>query len=188
MMKRKSIAVFCGAKPGNNPKYAALAAEFGVALARQGYRLVYGGGKVGLMGALADGALSVGGEVLGVMPTAMREREWAHTGLTELEIVTSMSVRKDRMIAESDAFVALPGGLGTLDELFEVMTLRQTGYHQKPVALLDQDGYFQPLIAACRAMMQAEFVYPREFDYLIVGTDTRSVLNEIERSLSERSS
>ena len=90
-----------------------------------------------------------------------------------------MSIRKDRMIAESDAFVALPGGLGTLDELFEVMTLRQTGYHQKPVALLDQDGYFQPLIAACRYMMEAEFVYTREFDYLIVGADTREVLDGI---------
>jgi uncharacterized protein (TIGR00730 family) len=183
MSSKKSICVFCGAKPGNNLKYAALAHQFGKALAQNGFRLVYGGGKVGLMGALAEGALSAGGEVHGIMPKALLDRELGHQGLTKLEIVASMSSRKDRMIETSDAFVALPGGLGTLDELFEVMTLRQIGYHTKPVALLDQDGYFQPLIAACQSMLAAEFVYPRELDYLIVGKDTEGVLGSVKAAL-----
>jgi uncharacterized protein (TIGR00730 family) len=107
------------------------------------------------------------------------DRELGHTGLTHLEIVGSMSARKDRMIAASDAFVALPGGLGTLDELFEVMTLRQIGYHSKPVVLLNQDGYFTPLIDACKQMLAAEFVYPSELDYLAVADDVDGVLTAL---------
>jgi uncharacterized protein (TIGR00730 family) len=182
-MTKKSICVFCGAKAGNNLKYAALAHQFGKALALNGFRLVYGGGKVGLMGALAEGALAAGGEVHGIMPKALLDRELGHQGLTQLEIVPSMSSRKDRMIAVSDAFVALPGGLGTLDELFEVMTLRQIGYHTKPVALLDHDGYFKPLLAACQSMLAAEFVYPKELDYLIVGDQTDGVIQALKAEL-----
>jgi uncharacterized protein (TIGR00730 family) len=178
-MTKKSICVFCGAKPGNNLKYAATAHQFGKALAAHGHRLVYGGGKVGLMGAVAEGALAKGGDVLGIMPQALLDRELGHTGLTHLEIVGSMSARKDRMIAASDAFVALPGGLGTLDELFEVMTLRQIGYHSKPVVLLNQDGYFTPLIDACKQMLAAEFVYPSELDYLAVADDVDGVLTAL---------
>jgi uncharacterized protein (TIGR00730 family) len=178
-MTKKSICVFCGAKPGNNLKYAALANKFGKALARNGHRLVYGGGKVGLMGAVAEGALASGGDVLGIMPQALLDRELGHTGLTQLEIVNSMSVRKDRMIEASDAFIALPGGLGTLDELFEVMTLRQIGYHSKPVVVLNQDGYFTPLLEACRQMLAAEFVYPSELDYLLVADDVESAIEAL---------
>jgi uncharacterized protein (TIGR00730 family) len=178
-MTKKSICVFCGAKPGNNLKYAALANTFGKALAKSGHRLVYGGGKVGLMGAVAEGALALGGDVLGIMPQALLDRELGHTGLTQLEIVNSMSVRKDRMIAASDAFIALPGGLGTLDELFEVMTLRQIGYHSKPVVVLNQDGYFTPLLEACRQMLEAEFVYPSELEYLLVADDVDGAIEAI---------
>jgi uncharacterized protein (TIGR00730 family) len=183
-MSKKSVCVFCGAKPGNDPKYASVAFEFGRALALANYRLVYGGGKVGLMGAVAAGALAEGGEVLGIMPQALLDRELGHTGLTTLDIVPSMSVRKDKMIEVSDAFVTLPGGLGTLDELFEVMTLRQIGYHSKPVVLLDQDGYFQPLVVACQSMLAAEFVYPRELDYLVVGDSVAGVMAALHEAFS----
>jgi uncharacterized protein (TIGR00730 family) len=182
-MTKKSICVFCGAKPGNNIKYAAVAHQFGKALAANKHRLVYGGGKVGLMGALAEGALANGGDVVGIMPQALLDRELGHTGLTDFEIVNSMSVRKDRMIAISDAFVALPGGLGTLDELFEVMTLRQIGYHRKPVLVLNQDGYFTPLLDACKKMLAAEFVYPSELDYLMVADDVEGAIKSITHAL-----
>ncbi len=186
-INKKSIGVFCGAKSGNSPAYVALAQGFGRLLAQNEIRLVYGGGKVGLMGAVAEGALAEGGEVLGIMPQALLDRELGHTGVTHLEIVASMSERKDRLIAESDGFICLPGGLGTLDELFEVMTLRQIGYHQKPVGLLDQGGYYQPLIAACRSLLAAEFVYPKELDYLLVDEDPVALFNAVMAQLPSSS-
>lgn len=175
-----ALCVFCGAKTGTDPRWMALAREFGAAVARRGWTLVFGGGRVGLMGALADGALAAGGQVVGVIPHRLMAREVAHSGLTRLEVVEDMAVRKTRMIALSDAFATLPGGLGTLDELFEVLTLRQIGEHRKPIGLLDHDGYWQPLLRACEAMVAAGFVHPRDLAALTVATGTEALLDAID--------
>jgi uncharacterized protein (TIGR00730 family) len=142
----KSICVFCGSSVGARPEYAAAAADFGRLLAERGIRVVYGAGNVGLMGVLADAALAAGGEVIGVIPQMLVDRELAHRGITELRIVTSMHERKALMAELSDAFVALPGGLGTYEELCEVLTWRQLEIHRKPVGGLNVCGYFDPLI------------------------------------------
>ncbi|GAA4415999.1 TIGR00730 family Rossman fold protein [Quisquiliibacterium transsilvanicum] len=178
-----ALCVFCGAKTGADPRWMPLARGFGAAVARRGWTLVFGGGRVGLMGALADGALEAGGSVVGVIPRSLMAREVAHQGLTRLEVVEDMAVRKTRMIELSDAFATLPGGLGTLDELFEVLTLRQIGEHAKPVGLLDQDGYWQPLLRACDAMVEAGFVHPRDLAALLPAGDTETLLDEIGRAL-----
>ena len=180
-----TLCAFCGAKSGNDPRWVVGAFDFGVAMARRGWRLVYGGGRVGLMGALADGVLSVGGEAIGVIPAGFMDRELAHRGLARLEVVTDMALRKQRMMELSDAFVALPGGLGTLDELFEILTLRQIGEHEKPTALLDQHGYWQPLLRACASMMDAGFVHPDHLSPLIVESTADAALDAIERALSD---
>jgi hypothetical protein len=153
-----SICVFCGARKGFDPAHAELARQTGRAIASRGWRLVFGGGSVGLMGEVAQGALDAGGPVLGIIPEALMARELAHRGVTDLRIVADMSVRKQQMVEVSDAFIALPGGFGTLDELFEVLTLRQTRYHAKPVRLLDPDGYYDRLIAMCEGFVEAGFV------------------------------
>ncbi len=174
-----ALCVFCGAKTGTDPRWMALARTFGAAVARRGWTLVFGGGRVGLMGALADGALQAGGQVVGVIPHSLVAREVAHAGLTRLEVVDDMAVRKTRMIALSDAFAALPGGLGTLDELFEVLTLRQIGEHEKPIGLLDQDGYWAPLLRACEAMEAAGFVHSRDLAALTVASSAEALLDAI---------
>ncbi len=153
-----SVCVFCGGSPLVGPAYLDLARAVGAALAARGVRLVYGGAHTGLMGALADAALGAGGAVVGVMPSSLRNRELAHGGLTELHIVDSMAVRKERMFAESDAFLALPGGFGTLDEVFEAVTLRQIGEHAKPIALLDTDGFWSPLYDWVERAVDRRFV------------------------------
>lgn len=181
-----SLCVFCGARAGSEPAWADEARRFGAALARRGWRLVFGGGHVGLMGAVADGALSAGGEVVGVIPRSLLARELAHQGLTRLEVVDDMALRKTRMIEVSDAFAALPGGLGTLDELFEVLTLRQIGEHRKPVGLLDQAGYWQPLLAACDAMVAAGFVSPHDRATIAVSPTIDGLLDALERALTAR--
>lgn len=142
----KSICVFCGSSAGARPEYAAAAADFGRLLAVRGIRVVYGAGNVGLMGVLADAALAAGGQVIGVIPQMLVDRELAHQGITELRIVTSMHERKAMMAELSDAFVALPGGLGTYEELCEVLTWGQLGIHHKPVGCLNVRGYFEELI------------------------------------------
>lgn len=139
------LCVFCGSRFGSRPVYEEAARTLGQTLARQRIGLVYGGASVGIMGALADAALAAGGEVIGVIPRGVFTREIAHAGLTKLHVVGSMHERKALMAEQSDAFLALPGGLGTYDELFEILTWRQIGLHQKPVGLLDVDGYFAPL-------------------------------------------
>ncbi len=174
-----SICVFCGARNGNDPFWAELASAFGARIASRGVRLVYGGGKVGLMGALASGALAAGGNVLGVIPRSLMTRELAHTGLTALEVVDDMATRKTRMIEQADAFVALPGGLGTLDELFEVLTLRQIGEHRKPSALLDARGYWQPLLRTCQGMVDAGFVRPDDIGQLLVDADADALIDSL---------
>ena len=144
-MELRSICVFCGARQGNDPAYAAAAATLGRTLAEQGIRLVYGGGAVGLMGIVADAALAAGGEVIGIIPQRLEHSEIGHSGLTRLEVVDGMHARKARMAELSDAFIALPGGLGTLEELFEVWTWGQLGYHQKPLGLMEVNDFFEKL-------------------------------------------
>jgi uncharacterized protein (TIGR00730 family) len=141
----RRVCVFCGSRAGHRPAYAAAAAALGEAIARRGLGLVYGGASVGLMGTVADAALAAGGEVIGVLPEGLARREIAHAGLAELHVVDSMHARKTMMADASDAFVALPGGLGTLEEVFEVWTWSQLGIHAKPVGFLDVEGYFAGL-------------------------------------------
>lgn len=140
-----NLCVFCGANPGNDPQFAAVAGSLGRAIAAAGHGLVYGGGRVGLMGVVADAALDAGGEVSGFMPTALIEREVAHNGLTELVETDSMHSRKAGMADRADGFIALPGGFGTLDEVIEILTWNQIGAIAKPVAFLDVEGYFESL-------------------------------------------
>lgn len=155
MSSSRAIAVFCGARKGDDPAHVALAGEVGRAIAERGWLLVYGGSSVGLMGAMADAALAAGGEVLGVIPRQLVSKEVGHTGLQRLEIVADMAVRKTRMIAAADGFLVLPGGFGTLDELFEVVTLRQLGIHAKPIVLCDPGNYWGAMLAACRGLVSA---------------------------------
>jgi len=171
------ICVYCGSNAGMNPRYAQAARELGGLLTTRGLGLVYGGGKVGLMGILADAALAGGGEVIGVIPEALRAREVGHTGLTELRIVETMHERKALMEDLADAFVALPGGLGTLDELFEILTWAQLGMHHKPCGLLDVDGYFQPLLAWLDQATSEGFVRPQHRAMIMVETDGARLLD-----------
>jgi uncharacterized protein (TIGR00730 family) len=157
----RRLCVFCGSSTGHNPAYRRLADQLGRTLAQRGVGLVFGGGRVGLMGAVADGALAGGGEVIGVMPQALIDREIGHRGLTELRIVGSMHERKALMAELSDGFVALPGGIGTLEELFEMWTWAQLGLHAKPCGLLDSDGFFGPLVGFLDQLVASGFVQPQ---------------------------
>ncbi|HEX8952116.1 MAG TPA: TIGR00730 family Rossman fold protein, partial [Polyangia bacterium] len=148
------LCVFCGSSPGRSPDYAAAARRVGALLARRGIGLVYGGGNVGLMGIVADAVLADGGEVVGVIPRALVDRELAHGRLSELVVVDTMHERKQRMHDLSDGFIALPGGFGTLDELFEALTWAQLGMHQKPCGLLDVNDFFAPLRAFIERQLQ----------------------------------
>jgi uncharacterized protein (TIGR00730 family) len=152
------VAVFLGSSPGRRPDYAEAVASFGRELAEAGVGIIYGGASVGLMGVLADAALAAGGEVIGVIPDGLFAAEVAHQGLSRLEVVPSMLERKARMAELADGFAALPGGLGTLDELFEMLTWRQLGLHDKPVALVDVDGFWDPLAGLLDALVAGGFV------------------------------
>jgi uncharacterized protein (TIGR00730 family) len=180
------VCVFCGASSGRRPSYAEAARGFGEELARRGIGLVYGGGRVGLMGAVADGALSAGGEAIGVIPQALVERELAHTGLTELHVVDSLHERKALMADLSDAFVALPGGFGTLDELMEQLTWSQLGLHAKPVGLLDVDDYWAPLIALARHATEEGFVRESDLAAIAVGGNAGLLLDRLARTAPPR--
>ncbi|MCB9279619.1 MAG: TIGR00730 family Rossman fold protein [Lewinellaceae bacterium] len=158
----KSIAVFCGANPGNHPAYMQIARETGAFLARQGIRVVYGGASIGMMGAIADGALEQGGEVIGVIPDFMTNREINHKGLTRLVIVSSMNERKLEMARLSDGFIALPGGYGTLDELFEMITLVQIEQASYPIGILNANGFYDYLLAHIQHMEQTGFLRQRK--------------------------
>ena len=151
-------AVFCGSSPGRLPEFAAAAAAFGRGLAQAGVGLVYGGASVGLMGVLADAALAAGGEVIGVLPGGLFAAEVPHPGLTRMEVVGSMHERKARMADLADGFAALPGGLGTLDELFEILTWRQLGLHTKPIALVEVGGFWDPLAGLLDGLVAASLV------------------------------
>jgi len=161
--------VFCGSSAGTNPVYRAAATELGTALAQAGIELVYGGGHVGLMGAVADAVLAAGGTAIGVIPKTLAEREVAHTGLTELHVVESMHDRKALMAELSDGFVALPGGFGTFEEFCEVVTWVQLAIHVKPCHLLDVNGYYEPLIALFDRAVDEGFVNVR--NRLIIQVD-----------------
>ncbi|WOF21479.1 TIGR00730 family Rossman fold protein [Microbacterium betulae] len=171
------VTVFLGSAHGTGPGYTAATIAFGEALARRGFGLVYGGGRVGLMGTLADAASAAGGEVTGVIPQGLVDAEISHDGLTTLEVVPDMHARKLRMAELGDAFVALPGGAGTLEELFEAWTWLQLGIHGKPVALLDVDGFWQPLVRALDHMTAEGFVRERFRTTLIVEEDVEDLLD-----------
>jgi len=175
----RRVCVFCGASSGRTPAYAVAARRFGAEVASRGLGLVYGGGRVGLMGAAADGALDGGGEVVGVIPRALVERELAHNGLSELHVVGSLHERKALMAELADAFVALPGGFGTLDELMEQLTWSQLGLHSKPVALFDVEGYWRPLIALARHATEEGFVRESDLAAIAVGDNPASVLDRL---------
>jgi uncharacterized protein (TIGR00730 family) len=162
-----SICVFCGSNAGTDPAYLAAAEEVGAGLAQRGIRVVYGGGRVGLMGAVADAARAAGGEVIGVIPKQIFDLEIGHTGIDDLRVVGSMHERKALMAELADAFIALPGGIGTLEELFEVFTWAQLGLHAKPLGLLDVAGYYEPLAAFLDHSVEQGFLRP----------ETRSILS-----------
>lgn len=170
-----SLCVFCGSQVGANGLYRQAATALGQLLVRQGYGLVYGGGHVGLMGVIADAVLASGGEVIGVIPTSMVEREWAHTGVTRLEVVADMHARKARMAELADAFVALPGGYGTFEELFEVITWAQLGLHRKPIGLLNVAGYFGALATLVDQALAEGFIRT-EHRQLVTIADTPEAL------------
>jgi len=165
----KRLAVYCGSATPADPRYVELAREVGETLAKRGIGVVYGGGKLGLMGAVASGALAAGGEVIGVIPEALRDKEIAHPHLTKLHVVGSMHERKQMMADLSTGFVALPGGLGTLEELFEIWTWAQLGYHKKPVGLLDVANFYEKLDAFLDHTVEAGFVRAEHRDMLALA-------------------
>ena len=181
-MHLQRLAVFCGSSPGT--AHTDLAYALGQTLAERGIGLVYGAGGAGLMGAVAQGALDGGGEVIGVIPTAMVAREWGKAGLTEFHEVESMHQRKAMMAERSDAFVALPGGLGTLEEIFEVWTWRTLGYHDKPVAFLDADGFWTPLLDSVIGLGGAGFIRPGVLDDLVVAPTVVTLLDQLEERVT----
>ncbi|MFZ5662409.1 MAG: TIGR00730 family Rossman fold protein [Pseudomonadota bacterium] len=172
----KSLCLYCGSNAGARPIYAERAAEFARRVAREGLTLVYGGGNVGLMGVIADAALEAGGEVIGVIPEHLMRWEVAHRGVTRLEVVGSMHERKARMFDLADGFVALPGGFGTLDEMFEMLTWRQLGLGDKPCAFLDVDGFFAPLMQMLDRMVAERFLHPDQRADLWYGENHDALL------------
>jgi uncharacterized protein (TIGR00730 family) len=177
--------VFCGASSGRSAAYAGAAQAFGAVAAGRGVGIVYGGGRVGLMGALADAALAAGGEVIGVIPKELVDRELAHGGLTELHVVSSLHERKALMAGLADGFVALPGGFGTLDELMEQLTWSQLGLHAKPVGLLDVESYWLPLIALARHATAEGFVREADLAAIAVAAEPDALLDRLERTARE---
>lgn len=175
----KRLAVYCGSNSGKDEEFAGAARAIGEAMAERGVDLVYGGGRLGLMGIVADTVLAGGGKVYGVIPEMLRELEVAHQGLTELHVVTTMHERKAKMTELTDAFVALPGGIGTLDELFEAWSWYTLGFHAKPFALLNVDGYWDQLIGFLDHITEKGFVSPTRRDLLIHGTEIEPLLDDL---------
>jgi uncharacterized protein (TIGR00730 family) len=172
----KSICVYCGSANKASQKYFLATREVGKTIARAGLTLIYGGGRTGLMGALADSVLENGGEVTGVIVESMNTPELAHTGLTRLEVEPTIHLRKARMYALADGYIALPGGYGTLDELFETLTWAQIGEHHKPVGLLNVDGYYDLLLEMLDRAMQEKFLFPEHRASLLCDTDPGKLL------------
>ncbi|MET0138008.1 MAG: TIGR00730 family Rossman fold protein [Sphingobium sp.] len=173
------LCVFLGSSTGVSPLYAQAAHAFGALLARRGIGLVYGGGSIGLMGAVADGACQAGGEVIGVIPEALRAREHDHKGLSQLHVVSTMHERKAMMADLSDGFVALPGGIGTFEELFEAWTWSQLGYHAKPCALLNVNGFYDAMRSFIDHVVTEGFLWPTHREMLMVHADPEALLDAI---------
>lgn len=178
-MQIKVLGVYCGSSPGLLPEYKEAATAFGALLARERIALVYGGGNVGLMGAAADGALEAGGKVIGVIPQILVAKELAHRGVTEFYPVDTMHQRKQKMADLADGFVALPGGIGTLEEIFEMLTWNQLRIHGKPCAFLNVAGYYDALIQFLEHMVQQRFLKQVQLDALIVDSDAVSLLTKM---------
>ena len=170
-----SVCVYCGSKPGTDPAFTQAAIQVGTWIGQHGGQLVYGGGRNGLMGIVADATMAAGGRVIGVIPRALVEKEWAHTGCTELHVVETMHERKQMMAEKADACVALPGGIGTFEEFYEVWTWRQLGYHNKPIGLLNVNHYYEPMLNFLNSVVQSEFMGEWQMD-LIQTHDNLTVL------------
>jgi uncharacterized protein (TIGR00730 family) len=175
-----NIAVFCGSSRGTDPEYAAKTEIFGKELARAGHNLVYGGGHVGLMGVVADAVLEENGHVTGVIPLSLEQKELAHNKISELHVVKNMHERKALMANRADAFVALPGGVGTLEEIFEAWTWAQLGYHKKPVAFLEMNGFYAHLFAQMDHMTHEGFIQPIHREMIIIEQDPKRLLERLE--------
>lgn len=174
-----SICVYCGSRPGLNPAFAHAARSVGQWIGEYGGQLVYGGGRSGLMGVVADAALAAGARVVGVIPQSLVEREQAHRGCTELLVVETMHERKRLMAEHADAFIALPGGIGTMEEFFEIWTWRQLGYHNKPVGLLNIDGYYDGLNGFLQHALASGFLYDGQIDSIASGSHCEPLLQEL---------
>lgn len=174
-----SLCVYCGSKPGDDPAFSQAAIQVGTWIGQHGGQLVYGGGRNGLMGIVAEATLAAGGRVIGVIPRALVEKEWAHTECTELHIVETMHERKQMMAEKSDAFIALPGGIGTFEEFYEVWTWRQLGYHNKPIGLLNVNGYYQPMLQFLNNVVKHEFMGEWQMDLIKSHADLTVLLPEL---------
>jgi uncharacterized protein (TIGR00730 family) len=174
-----SVCVYCGSRPGSRPEFAETARQVGTWIGEHGGQLVYGGGRNGLMGIVADATLAAGGRVIGVIPKALVEKEWAHTGCTELHVVDTMHERKRIMAEHADAFLSLPGGIGTLEEFFEVWTWRQLGYHAKPVGLLNLDGYYTELLAFLNSSVKNGFMSDWQMELICVANEPIDLLQQL---------
>lgn len=177
-----SLCVYCGSRPGADPAFAEAATQVGQWIGLHGGQLVYGGGHNGLMGILADACLAAGGRVVGVIPQTMVEREWAHTGCHELIVVGTMHERKRIMLERADAFIALPGGIGTFEEFFETWTWRHLGFHNKPVGLLNTSGYYDDLLKFFKHSIGEQFFGSPQMEMVSVGSDVQSVLKDLIES------
>ncbi|MEE3626140.1 TIGR00730 family Rossman fold protein [Nitrospirillum sp. BR 11752] len=175
----KRLCVFCGSSPGFDPQYLEAARGLGRALAAAGIGLVYGGASVGLMGAVADAVMAVGGQVIGVIPESLKKKEIAHAGLTDLRVVASMHERKALMAELSDGFIALPGGIGTFEELFEVWTWAQLGHHQKPCAIYNVAGFYDGLSAFLDSVVAAGFMKQNHRDMLVTADTAEALLDRL---------
>ena len=174
-----SLCIYCGSRPGAEPVFGETARAVGTWIGEHGGQLVYGGGRNGLMGIVADATLAAGGRVIGVIPKALVEKEWAHTGCTELHIVDTMHERKRIMAEHADAFLSLPGGIGTLEEFFEVWTWRQLGYHAKPVGLLNLNGYYTELLAFLASSVKSGFMSDWQMELVHVGAEVEALLQQL---------
>ena len=179
MRKVHNICVFCGASAGNNPAYVEAAKALGQAMAARGLELVYGAGNVGLMGELADAVLAEGGRVVGVIPHKLVDRELAHQELAKLHVVSNMHERKAKMHELSDAYIALPGGIGTMEEFFEAVTWRQLGYHDKPIALFNVVGFYKEIDGFFETMQRDGFLHSDHRDLFFMETDATSLLDRL---------
>jgi uncharacterized protein (TIGR00730 family) len=180
-----SLCVYCGSRLGGDAAFEAAASHVGTLIGQRGWQLVYGGGNAGLMGAVANAALAAGASVVGVIPHSLMERELGHPGLSELHVVNTMHERKQLMAERADAFIALPGGIGTFEELFEVWTWRQLGYHDKPVGLLNVDGYYDRLLAFMAQAVADGFVPPAQQQLLQVANDPAELLDRLAEQAAQ---